>query len=58
MIKALAQKKQIEYVDLNNKLSSNGFLKKEFTVDGTHLAKIAYPVWAEKMIAIITKHKI
>jgi len=35
-----------------------GFLKKEFTVDGTHLRKIAYPVWAEKVKAIIAKHKI
>ena len=37
---------QIDYLDLNNVLSQNGYLKTELTTDGTHLKPEAYLLWA------------
>lgn len=47
-LKAIAIKKKLIFLDLNEKLAQRGFLKAEFSRDSfIHLNKTAYPVWAE-----------
>ena len=36
----------IEYLDINSVVSQDGYLKKDLTIDGTHLKPQAYLLWA------------
>ena len=47
MISRYCSEHQIDYLDLNSVLSTDGYLKKELTTDGTHLKQPAYDLWAE-----------
>ncbi len=58
LVKELARQKQVDYLELNDVLAANGFLKTEYTTDGTHLTDIAYPLWAKKVKAILAKYKL
>lgn len=58
IIKNLAEINKLEYIDINDKISKNGFLKKEYTTDGTHLTKEAYPIWAKEISDVLTRLKI
>ncbi|UAY53017.1 GDSL-type esterase/lipase family protein [Ferruginibacter albus] len=57
-LKQLAGEKHMDYIDLNETLSENGFLKKEYTYDGIHFSENAYPVWAEKVKEVLSKHNL
>ncbi len=43
----------IDFINLNKKLSKNGILKKEYSLDGTHLTGLGYKAWGEIMSPII-----
>jgi len=40
-------KKGIRYINLNTSMSVNGKLKKELSLDGTHINKEGYEIWAK-----------
>lgn len=40
-------KNHLVYIDANQYLSENNHLKTEYTSDGIHLTKEAYPIWAK-----------
>jgi lysophospholipase L1-like esterase len=46
----------ITFIDLNAKLSTNGILKDQYTIDGVHLTPAAYAVWSEIIAPIIQKY--
>jgi len=48
----------IDYINLNALFSSNGELRKELTIDGTHLKKSAYIQWAQQVTIILKKHNL
>jgi lysophospholipase L1-like esterase len=57
--RAIATKKQIETIDLNERISNNKLLKPEYAEDdGIHLKSKAYLIWKEKILAILNKEKI
>ncbi len=47
LIKKYCAAHGIDYLDINSVLSENGLLKKELTIDGTHLKQPAYLLWAD-----------
>lgn len=48
-LKAYAKIMQIQYLDINTKLSSDTGLKAQYTVDGTHINQSAYQIWAAEV---------
>lgn len=58
LIKTIAEKNRVNYIDINYKISENGFLKKEYTTDGTHFTKEAYPIWAKEVTDLLNRLKI
>ncbi|MGY4384237.1 lysophospholipase L1-like esterase [Pedobacter sp. UYP24] len=57
-LKSLAKLRNIEFVDVNSSLSTDGKLKKNLTYDGTHLKKEGYLLWAPKILAILKRKQI
>lgn len=55
-VKKYALENKIDFFDLNEKLSQNHSLKAEYTTDGTHLTKTAYPFWADEIEKILKKY--
>jgi len=43
----------ITYLDINSKLSTKNGLKPEYSLDGTHINKEAYKVWAKEINEIL-----
>jgi len=57
-LKNIASQKRVKYVDLNAKLSDNGFLKDDMTYDGLHLTAKAYKIWIEEIKKILASMKL
>jgi len=57
-LSALANKKGIRYVDLNQFLSENGRLKKELNMDGVHINEYGYKIWVKEVDRILKLKKI
>ena len=57
-LKNIASQKRVKYVDLNAKLSENGFLKDDMTYDGLHLTAKAYKIWIEEIKKILASMKL
>ena len=55
-LKEFARKNNIEYIDINSKLSSGSFLKKDVTVDGIHLNAKGYKIWASEVNKVLLKN--
>jgi lysophospholipase L1-like esterase len=55
-----AKKNDVMFIDLNRFLSSNSekMLKEEFTLDGIHLTDLAYQIWAQRILEILSTNKI
>lgn len=53
-----AKKNEIDYIDLNKKLSIDNFLKEEVTTDGVHLNRFGYKLWAEQIEDILRKYSL
>jgi len=49
---------RIDYIDLNAVLSNGDELKKEFTMDRTHLFPPAYLLWADLILKELEKLKL
>jgi hypothetical protein len=47
MLKEYAEKNGYAFIDLNPTLSPDGFLKDEYTYDGTHLTALGYTLWRD-----------
>lgn len=58
LLKEFAAQQQIDFLDVNSRLSTDGNLKPEFTTDGTHLTPAAYAVWAEMIVSFLSKYGI
>jgi len=43
------QEQNISFVDVNSSLSSNGFMKAEFSKDGIHCNATAYRIWRDQV---------
>lgn len=50
-----SKKTATPYLDLNSSLSQNGMLKKEYTVDSTHLNAAGYKAWSEILKSYIER---
>lgn len=57
-LKNLAKKRNIDFIDLNASLASNGKLKRNLTFDGIHLKKEGYKIWAPRLTALLKKKKL
>ncbi len=54
-----ARKNNIDYIDINSKLStSDKFLRPELTWDGIHLKAEAYKIWALEIEKVLAKYKL
>lgn len=47
LLKEFCNNNQIEYIDLNKKLSSKDILEEKYTYDGVHLNEEGYKIWKE-----------
>ncbi len=56
MLSNFAKVNQIEFIDINSKLSRGGYLKPEVTYDGAHLNANGYKIWAEEVDKILRKN--
>ena len=56
LLKAHAKNNNIEYIDINSKLSSGSFLKNDVTVDGIHLNAKGYKIWAAEVNKVLLKN--
>ncbi len=56
-LKKIAQENNLTYIELNKNLSENGRLKMEFHVDGLHLNKKAYKIWADEVNKILKEKR-
>ncbi len=54
-LKRYARKHRIIFVDLNKKLTKNGFLIPNYTWDGAHLKTDAYKIWAKEINKVLNK---
>ncbi|MCX7798538.1 MAG: GDSL-type esterase/lipase family protein [Melioribacter sp.] len=58
LLSEYAKKNNIDYVDINSKLSTQDkFLRPDLTWDGIHLKAEAYKIWAEEIEKILNKYK-
>lgn len=58
LLSEFAAKNNLDYIDINSKLSRNGFLKDEVTWDGIHFKANAYKIWANEVDKILKKYKL
>jgi lysophospholipase L1-like esterase len=58
LYRALAVCKKIDFMDLNAGFSKHGLMINELTVDGIHLKKQAYPIWAIQIKPVLESHKL
>ncbi len=56
LLKSHAKKNNIDYIDLNSKLSKGSFLRGDVTYDGIHLNAKGYKIWATEIIKVLEKH--
>lgn len=57
-LEALADEKGVRFIDLNQKLATNGVLDKRYTPDAIHLNGAGYQVWQEAIKPIINRYAI
>ncbi|MFH1194151.1 MAG: GDSL-type esterase/lipase family protein [bacterium] len=55
MLKKFAERNNISIIDLNERLASGKFLRKEFTYDGLHLNAKGYQIWGEEVEKVLKK---
>ncbi|MBI5473669.1 MAG: GDSL family lipase [Ignavibacteriae bacterium] len=55
---AYATQKQMQFVDLNKRMSENNLLRDEFTYDGVHLTAAGYSVWGEEVEKVLKQHSL
>jgi lysophospholipase L1-like esterase len=55
MLKEYAEKNNIEFIDLNSKMSRGNFLRSELTYDGAHLTAAGYKIWGSEVEQVLKK---
>lgn len=55
MLKKYAEENNIEYIDLNSKMSRGNFLRSELTYDGVHLTAAGYKIWGSEVEQVLKK---
>lgn len=55
LLREYAAKNNIEFIELNDRLSSDNFLRPEFTIDGVHLNARAYKIWVGEVEKVLLK---
>ncbi len=53
MLKEFARKNHIKYIDLNKKMSRNGFLIPSLTWDGAHYKSKGYRIWIQEVLKVL-----
>jgi lysophospholipase L1-like esterase len=56
LLQKYAETHAIEFIDLNDALSSNHILQDQYTTDGVHLTPAAYEIWRSILLPILTRH--
>ena len=49
LLKEYFESRKVEFIDMNLQLSDHKKLKKNFSIDGIHLQKEAYKIWANEL---------
>ena len=49
------EKNKIDFINLNDKLSKNGTLIKDYTIDGVHLKPKGYKIWRNELEKYLSK---
>lgn len=52
-IQKLCKEEHVHYCDINQKLSQDGFLLSEYSLDGVHLKASAYQIWSEMLKGLL-----
>lgn len=55
MLKEYAEENNIEFIDLNSKMSRGNFLRSELTYDGVHLTAAGYKIWGSEVEQVLKK---
>lgn len=58
VLRKFAISNQIEFIDLNKRLTDNGFLKNVYTWDGVHLNARGYRIWAGEIDTFLKKNNL
>jgi len=58
LLKSYANEQNLEFIDLNKKLSVNNKLINEYTIDGVHLNSLAYKLWGIEVEKILKKYNL
>lgn len=53
-----ATKYDIDYIDLNRKLSNKKKLKRKYTFDGLHITQKAYLIWKKEIVKVLKKYNV
>lgn len=55
MLRSLALRRSLEFIDVNSVVSRNGVLRDEYTGDGVHLTPAAYAAWRELLEPLLDR---
>lgn len=58
MLRKYALIRNIRFIDLNEYLSEDGFLKENVTWDGVHLTKLGYEIWSREIEKVLIEKKL
>ena len=58
MLKQFCEGLEIDFIDLNEYLSADKSLKKEYSQDGIHLNSKGYGIWAEQIENVLKKYNL
>lgn len=56
LLKAYAEKNGVLFIDLNSKMSREGYLQSELTIDGIHLNARGYVIWRDEIEPVISRY--
>ncbi len=56
-LKRICRENNVYYIDLNKKLTANGFLKDIYTKDQLHLNARGYQIWARELLNVLKQIK-
>lgn len=54
-VKKICKKHNYTYIDLNTQMLLDGYINPKFTIDGLHLSKAGYDIWAESIRQFVEK---
>jgi len=57
-LNAYATRHNVEFLDLNARMSANNLLSEELTHDGVHLTAAGYAIWGEEVSKALQRHNL